>query len=57
MIILMIIIFVKSVDMKNVCETSEHRCFTESLEHNRMMFGTNCKSFLDEDEVRYSKDK
>jgi hypothetical protein len=57
MIILMIIIFVKSVDMKSVCETSEHRCFTESLEHNRMMFGTNCKSFLDEDEIRYSKDK
>jgi hypothetical protein len=53
----MIIIFVESVDMKSVCETSEHRCFTENLEHNRMMFGTNCKSFLDEDEVRYSKDK
>ena len=57
MIILMIIIFVKGVDMKNVYKISEHRCFTESLEKNRIMFGTNCKSFLDEDDARYSKDK
>lgn len=53
MIILIIIICVINVDMKLKNRIAENRCFTESLEQNRMMFGTNCKSFLDEDDIRY----